>query len=157
MMKKTEDYAEINKMKIKYDKTKLMVFNPGRAKDFMPRFNFNDREIEVVDEYKLLGVILRSDLSWNSNTNYMVKRANKKLWSLKRLKRLGANSKDLTDVYIKQIRSLLEFSVPVWHSSLTEEDKMKIERVQKSAFSIILGQNYGTYNSAMKSLKIHYF
>ena len=59
-----------------------------------------------------------------------------------------------TDVYIKQIRSILEFSVPVWHSSLTEEDKMKIERVQKSAFSIILGQNYGTYNSAMKSLKM---
>ena len=85
-----------------------------------------------MDEYKLLGVMLRSDLSWNSNTNYMVKRANKKLWALKRLKRLGANSKDLTDVYIKQIRSLLEFSVPVWHSSLTEQDKMKIERVQSN-------------------------
>lgn len=127
MLKETVDYAEINKMKINYEKTKLMVFNPGWSRDFMPRFNFNDKEIEVVEESKLLGVMLSSDLSWNANTNYIVKRANKKLWCLKRLKQLGANSNDLTDVYIKQIRSILEFSVPVWHPSLTEGDRMKIE------------------------------
>ena len=54
-----------------------MVFNPGRARDFMPRFEINSEELEVVDETKLLGVMLRSDLSWSSNTNYIVKRANK--------------------------------------------------------------------------------
>ena len=100
---------------MKPEKTKLMVFNPGISRDFLPRFNFNNRELEVVEETKLLGVILRNDLSWSSNTNYMVKRANKKLWSLKRLRKLGANNKDLVDVYCKQVRSILEFSVSAWH------------------------------------------
>ena len=58
----------------------------------------------------------------------------------------------MLDVYNKQIRSLLQFSAPVWHPSLTGEDRLKIERVQKSAFSIILGDQYTSYNTALKLL-----
>ena len=153
-LKKTEEYAARNKMKINYKKTKLMVFNPGKNRDFMPRFTFDKKELEVVEETKLLGVIIRSDLSWGSNTAYMVKRANTKLWCLRRLKKLGASTSDLLDVYIKQIRSLLEFAVAVWHPSLTSDDRVKIERVQKSALCIILGTQYKSYGSALKKLQI---
>ena len=48
----------------------------------------------------------------------------------------------LKDVYEKQVRSILEFSAAVWHPELTKENAAQIERVQKSAFAIILGQNY---------------
>ena len=153
MIKRIEEYARQNKMKLNYKKTKLMLFNPGTARDFMPRFEFNNEEIEVVEEYKLLGLIMRNDLSWSSNTNFMITRANKKLWCLKRLKRLGANTKDLLDVYCKQIRSILEFASPVWHPSLTSKDRGKVERVQKSALCIILGRNFKSYNRALKSLR----
>jgi hypothetical protein len=153
-LKETEQYAIDNNMKLNYKKTKLMVFNPGTARDFLPRFVFNNNELEVVEEIKLLGVVIRSDLSWGPNTEYMVKRANKKLWCLRRLKKLGAETPDLIDVYVKQIRSPLEFAVAVWHPSLTNEDRLKIERVQKSALCIILGQNYKSYRSALKHLHI---
>ena len=66
-----------------------MVFNPGKARDFMPRFTFNKNELEVVEETTLLGVVIRRDLSWESNTSYMVKRANKKHWCHRRIKKLG--------------------------------------------------------------------
>ena len=59
MIKQTENYADANNMKLNYEKTKLMVFNPGTKKDFLPRFSFNDKELEVVKESKLLGVIIR--------------------------------------------------------------------------------------------------
>ena len=77
----------------------------------------------------------------------MVKRANKKLWCLKRLKKLRGRD-------IKRIRSLLEFAVAVWHPSLTNEDRLKIERVQKSALSIIMGQEYKSYRSALKKFNL---
>ena len=131
-----------------------MVFNPGKSRDFLKRFSFNNKELEVVEETKLLGMIMRNDLSWGSNTKYLVKRAHKKLWCLKRLKRLGAKPQDLIDVYYKQIQSFLEFSAPVWDPNLTENDRKKIERVQKSACSIILGRNFQSYNSALKTLKM---
>ena len=153
-LKKTEEYAEVNKMKINYSKTKLMVFNPGKSRDILPRFNFNNDELEVVEEFKLLGVIVKNDLSWGANSDYIVKRANKKLWTLRRLKKLGANNLDLIDVYIKQVRSLLEFAVVVWHPSLRGEDRVRIERVQKSALCIILGETYHSYRSALKQAKL---
>ena len=139
-------------MKINYNKTKLMFFNPGKARDILPRFNFNGDELEVVEETKLLGIIIRNDLSWSSHVTSMVKRANKKLWTLRRLKRLGSNTTDLLEVYFKQLRGILEQAVQVWHPSLTNFDRNRIERVQKSALSIILGQNYNSYNKALKNL-----
>ena len=37
-LKRTEVYAEENKMMINYKKTKAMLFNPGRSRDFHPKF-----------------------------------------------------------------------------------------------------------------------
>ena len=108
----------------------------------------------MTEETKILGLILRTDLSWSSNTEYMVKRANKKLWCLRRLKNFGAETQDLLEVYLKQIRCLLEYAVAVWQPSLTYEDSIKIERVQKSALSIILGQKYKSYKSALRELNL---
>ena len=51
-LKETEEYAKTNKMKINYKKTKLMIFNPARAKDFYPRFLVNDGELEIAEERK---------------------------------------------------------------------------------------------------------
>ena len=67
---------------------------------------------------------------------------------LRRLKNLGASESQLLDIYTKQIRSVFELVVPVWHSSLTSTDSLNIERVQKSAFHVILGQKYISYSNA---------
>ena len=52
------------------------------------------------------------------------------------------------DVYIKEVRSLLELAVPVWHSGLTKHQSKDIERIQKIAFKIILGPLYETYTQS---------
>ena len=89
---KTQNYAEQNEMKINQKKTKLIVFNPCRSLDFMPNMCLDGQELEVVEEIKLLGLIVRSDMKWISNTKNMAKKANKRLWLLRRLKNLGANN-----------------------------------------------------------------
>ena len=72
-----------------------------------------------------------------ANTQYIIKRAYSRIWILKRLYNLGASQSQMLDVYIKQIRSVLELAVPAWHPSLTLEEKIIIERVQKTALHII--------------------
>ena len=72
----------------------------------------NGTKVDLVEEAKLLGVIISSNLSWSSNTDYIVKRCNKKTWTLRRLKQLGASHQDLLDVYCKQVRSIAEFAAP---------------------------------------------
>ena len=151
-LKRIQIYADENKMKLNIPKTKLMLFNPCRAKDFMPEMEIENTRIDLVEQTKLLGVILTSNLSWTANTDYIVKRCNSKLWLLRRLKKLGANHEDLIDVYFKQIRSVAEFAVLVWNSSLTGDEISNLERLQKTALHIILSDNYISYNSALKTL-----
>ena len=139
-LKKIKKYAVENKMKLNVAKTKLMLFNPCKSKDFMPELDIDNTRLDLVEKTKLLGVVLTSNLSWAENTRYIVERCNSKTWMLRRLKNLGATREDLIDVYLKQIRSLAEFAVPVWNSSLTGDDITSIERVQKTAFHLILGE-----------------
>ena len=61
---------------------------------------------------------------------------------LRRLKKLGAKNSDLVDVFIKQIRCILELAVPAWQGSLSQAEKLDLERVQKAACHIILGDSY---------------
>ena len=116
--------------------------------------NLNDEEIETVEQMKILGVVISSDLKYSQNTQYIVQKAFKRIWMLRRLMNLGASESQLLDIYTKQIRSVFELVVPVWHSSLTSTDSLNIERVQKSAFHVILGQKYNSYNNACSYLKV---
>ena len=145
-LQRTEEYAKLNDMAINYEKTKLMVFNTCKSVDFRPEFEFGSKQLEVVDEMRLLGITVRSDLKWTSNTQDIVKRASSKLWILRRLRNLGANKCELVDIYNKQCRSILEFGAPAWHSGITKQERIDIERVQKVALHIILGQKYENYN-----------
>ena len=69
----------------------------------MPEFALEGNEIELVEEMKLLGVVVRSDLKWTSNTENMVKKAYKRLWVLRRLKAMGTTQDDLKDIFVKQV------------------------------------------------------
>ena len=89
-------------------------------------------------------------MKWNANSANIVGNAFKRIWMLRRLKSLGTEIPELKDVYIKQIRSVLELAVPVWHSSLTLADVNNIERVQKAALYIMLGDGYESYTNALK-------
>ena len=139
-------YAQENKMKLNLEKTKLMLFNPCISKDFMPDITISTTRLELVERAKLLGVILTSDLKWEQNTQYIVQRCNSKVWTLRRLKKLGASKDDLLEVYFKQIRTILEYASPVWNSGLTGDDIINLERVKKTVLHIILGDSYN-FNS----------
>ena len=108
--------------------------------------------VEVVPETKLVGILIDEKLSWHKNTLYICQKAREKLWILRRMKRLSLNMYQMFDVYCKEVRSILEFGVPVWHSGLTQKDSADIERVQKVAFQIILDDQYATYQAACVTL-----
>ena len=60
----------------------------------------------------------------------------------------------MIDVYKRQVRSVLEFAAVVWTAGLTEYNKKQIERVQKVAFAIMLGNNYISYENTLNTLKM---
>ena len=130
------------------------MFNRSRTLDFPPEVKFTDgTHIETVSEIKLLGVYITEDLKWKKNTDFLVTKGRQKIWILRRLLPLGLTLHNLFDVYIKEVRSILEYAVPVWHSSITRKQASAIESVQKMAFRIILGKDYTTYSDACNFFK----
>ena len=143
------DYAKQHDMVINQQKTKAILFNQARNYDFLPKILVDGKELDVVEHIRVLGVTLRSDLSWSENTDKMCKAAFSRLWMLRRLKKLGASEKILLDVYQKQIRCVAEFAVAAWASNITKNEILQIERIQKAALAIIYSQNYRNYEKAL--------
>ena len=65
-----------------------------------------------------------------------------------------SNVRDLKQIYISQIRSKLEQSAVVWHSSLTKRNESDLERVQKAALRVILKEKYQSYSDALSALRL---
>ena len=73
---------------------------------------------------------------------------------LRRVASFGADVRDLRTIYILFVRSQLEHSSVVWHSSLTEQQKSDLERVQRSALKVIPGNKYESYQKALNILDL---
>ena len=44
--------------------------------------------------------------------------------------------------------------MPAWNGAITKDEIIKIERVQKVALHIILGEQYGSYKDAREKTKL---
>ena len=142
--------TENNKMELNHKKSHAMIFNFTKDWQFTSRTKMGEDNIDVVKETKLLGVIVNDTLSWDGNTSYLVKRANSRMRLLHKLVDFGVPQDDLTNIYVLYIRSILEQSCQVWHSSLTLENFQDLERVQKNALKIILQDDYISYSNALE-------
>ena len=149
------DYTFTHKMKVNSEKSKVMLFNSARKYDFKPKLSLDPGvNLKIVESTTLLGIIIQSNLKWNLNTDYICAKAFSRIWMLRRLKLLGATDDELTDVYIKQVRSVLELAVAVWSAGLTVSQVAQIERVQKTVCAVILGDRYAEYKPALSVLKL---
>ena len=74
------EYCRQSKLKINQEKSKCMLFNRAKLYDFRPKLSLvPGQNLELVEEIKLVGYQLRSDLRTTSNTQYIVKRAWKQM------------------------------------------------------------------------------
>ena len=100
-----------------------MLFNTSRNFDFPPEMKLPGSSspdfLNVVEVTRLLGVQITTNLKWSEHTKYICKRANTKLWMLRRMKILRIDRDIITD-----------FSI------------------QKRALKLILGDLYSGYEEA---------
>ena len=148
-------YARNHKISVNHQKTKIMLFSRHKKYDFVTELQLiENQNIEVVEEMKIVGYILRSDLKTCSNTAYIVKKAYGRMWILRRLKALGASRNRLLDVLQKQVLSTLNLGVPAWDCLLTEQEKVDIERVLKTGLKIIWGRHYTTFEDVIREANL---
>ena len=70
--------------------------------------------IEKVSCYKLLGVHLSDNLTWNEHVTHIVKKGSKRLYAIRALKKCGLTDRQLILVHCSTTRSVLEYASPAW-------------------------------------------
>ncbi|KAI3357832.1 hypothetical protein L3Q82_016220, partial [Scortum barcoo] len=77
------------------------------------------KQLSVSTTIKFLGIHITSDLTWSMNTAHLVKKAQQRLFFLRKLKRAGLSPQLLTNFYRATIESILCLSAAVWYGSCT--------------------------------------
>ena len=92
--------------------------------------------VKRASEFKLLGIVISYDLTWDVHCAVILKKANKRLHALRQLKKSGVSEKDLVAVYCILIRSVIEYGCVVF-ANMTKRLCNALEKIQKRALSII--------------------
>ena len=74
----------------------------------------NGDALEVVENVKLLGLNISSNLTWNIHINEIVKKASKRLYFWTQLKKTKVARTDLGLFYFSCIRSIMDYTVPAF-------------------------------------------
>ena len=153
-MDKICEWTDNKKMLLNEQKSKIMIFNFTKKYQFSTRVHLNDTLLDIINETKILGTILSSDLTWHNNSEYLTKKGYQRMTMLRKLYKFDVPQEDLVMIYCQYIRSILEYNSNVWFSAISEEEKEDIERVQHIACRIILKEQYTDYEQALDILNL---
>ena len=92
-----------------YAVTNNMTLNPSKCKEMSVDFlQYNscvlrpivvgNAIVERVASFKLLGAYISRDLTWFTHVNYILKKANKRLYILRALRRSGVSVPDMVNI-----------------------------------------------------------
>ena len=107
--------------------------------------------LEEVKSFKFLGVFISHDLTWTVHCDYIMKKANRRLYALRQLRRCGVSAHDSVMVYCSLVRSILEYACVVF-AALPQYLSDSLERIQKRALAIIFPGS--TYSEALNLASI---
>jgi len=113
-------------------------------------------EIDRATTFKLFGIIISSDLSWDSHVTYILHKVAKRMYCIIYLVRSGVPTCDILCVYCSVICSVLEYACAVCHSGLTKKLSQDIERVQKRCLKLLylaLSYNQALNKSGLERLE----
>ncbi len=99
--------------------------------------SLESQQVEIVEHFNYLGLIVYSQLSFADNSEYIFKRCSQRLFLLRQLSRLGVIKHILELVYRSIVESVVNFHLSVWYEHLNCRLKNKFSRIVSSANKII--------------------
>ncbi|TWW59860.1 hypothetical protein D4764_06G0013900, partial [Takifugu flavidus] len=95
--------------------------------------NIQGSDIEIVEEYKYLGVHLNNKLDWTHNTDALYKKGQSRLHLLRRLRSFGVCRSLLRTV----VASVIFYAVVCWSCGSSERDRKRLNKLVRRAGSVL--------------------
>ena len=130
-------WCKNNNLVLNISKTKEMIIDFRKKKTPIHPLVIDGTEVLQADSVTFLGSTISKDLSWCNNTIGIIKKAQKRMYFLRHLKRFGLSQAILTRFYRAVIESVLSFSITVWFGRASQDEINQIESVVKYASKLI--------------------
>ena len=135
-----EEYCTKWKLTVNISKTKIVIFSRGRKCNTC-HFKFQNEYIEIVDEYKYLGIFLGRSGSFVSTKKHITEQANKAVFALiKKIRNLDLPIDIQIDLFNKTIKPILLYGCEIWGMGNID----MIERVQLKFYKQVLNLKKST-------------
>ena len=131
------DWCERSFLQMNISKTKNMYVDFRKLPRAKEPTSINGQIVECVDNYKYLGTIIDSKLSFEANCEAVYKKANQRLHCLRKLSSFHIDRKMLTMFYRCFIESVLSFSLVSWFSNLPLKNKNSLNQIVRWASRLI--------------------
>lgn len=130
-------WCKINKLTLNLSKSKILCFN-GRAHLIDLKIVIDDIELEIVNEYKYLGILLDSKLNFESHLKSLKQRMFSRLMTLQKI-RWTISEKDASTLYKSCIMPFLDQG-DIYYSCAKKESLKSLQTQQNRALKIIIGK-----------------
>ena len=114
-------WCEENYLILNVFKTKEMIIDFRRQKSTPTPLVINNETVEIVHTYKYLGFTVDDKLNWHEHCNELIKKINKRMYFLRKLKSFRLNNEVLYTFYCSILGSVITFGISCWGSSITAE------------------------------------
>jgi hypothetical protein len=132
-LKIIDEWLTRNKLLMNLDKTKIMLFDNKHFSNVS--LIHNNVQIEIVDEYDYLGLIIDKSFKWNKHIDHIIKKISPYIFLLRRLRKFF-NPHTLYVIYSSFIISKVTYLNCIWNRA-SETSLNKINILLKKAIKLI--------------------
>ncbi len=97
----------------------------------------NGATVERASSTKFLGVHITEDLSWTNNTAALAKKAQQRLYFLRKLRRARVPAPIMCTFYRGTIESILTSCITVWYGACNASCRKSLQRIVRAAEKIV--------------------
>ena len=146
---KVSEWLSCNKLCVNTGKSKALVFTGQKRNVNLPSFILNGTQLEIVDSFNYLGVIISKDFKWNKHVASVSAKISKTIGIMKQIKHY-VPSYILKLIYQSLIMCKLSYGILVWG-----KNPSNLVKLQKKAVRIIANANFNAHTEPIfKDLKL---
>ncbi|TWW79772.1 hypothetical protein D4764_10G0008020 [Takifugu flavidus] len=126
-----------NNLQLNAQKTVEMIMDFRKATAPLPPLALMDSPITITDSFRFLGATITRDLKWEPTISSLIKKAQQRMFFLRKLRKLKLPPRMLAQFYTAIIESILTSSITVWFAGATVRDRLRLQRVVRAAEKVI--------------------
>ena len=130
-------WCEQNHLQLNVTKTKELVVDLRRAKTPVIPVSINGTNVDIVEDYKYLGVYIDNKLDWAKNTEALYKKGQSRLYFLRRLRSFNICRTMLRMFYESVVASAFMFAVTCWGCRLKAADANRLNKLIRRARDVV--------------------